>query len=239
MHTQVYISAVLCFAASAFAGNLPSFIQPCSKSDPNLNQCIQKAIEVAGSKFAKGIPELGIAPLDPMELGTVDVENPALNLVFTDTVVTGLGDFRVNSFKINTETGKAVFDFTANVTLSANYNMDGQVLILSIKGDGQAKIIITNLNIVIKYDYETKDGHWVVTKYKDNYKMDKAQFKFTNLFGGKNKELADTTLAFINESWEIIMQDVSPKSLKKITKRNVEEIKKFFAAFPAMELMLP
>ncbi|CAG5054612.1 unnamed protein product [Parnassius apollo] len=239
MHAQVYILAVFCLAAGVFPGNLPPFIHPCSKSDPNLNQCVEKAIQVAGPLFADGIPELGIAPLDPMKLGTVDVENPALNLVFTDTVVTGLKDFRVNSYKINTETGKAVFDFTANVTLSAKYNMDGRVLILDIRGNGQADIIITNLNIVIKYDYETKDGHWVVPKYKDNYKMDKAQFRFTNLFGGKNKELAATTLAFINESWEIIMQDISPPSIKNIIKRCVEEAKKLFAAVPAAELMLP
>lgn len=48
-----------------------------------------------------------------------------------------------------------------------------------------------NLNIVIKYDYETKDGHWIVKDYKDNYKMDRAQFKFSNLFGG-NKQLGES-----------------------------------------------
>lgn len=41
---------------------------------------------------------------------------------------------------------------------------------------------------MIKYDFDTRDGHWVITNYKDNYKMDRAQFKFSNLFGG-NKEL--------------------------------------------------
>lgn len=45
-----------------------------------------------------------------------------------------------------------------------------------------------NLNIVVQYDYTTVDGFWVMTGYKDSYKMDRAQFKFTNLFNG-NKEL--------------------------------------------------
>lgn len=75
------------------------FIKACSASDPNLNQCIEKVIEIAAPKFAEGIPELGIAPLDPVQLGTVDVKSNALKLVFTDTVVTGLRGARVNSFK--------------------------------------------------------------------------------------------------------------------------------------------
>ncbi|XP_068633962.1 circadian clock-controlled protein daywake-like [Battus philenor] len=237
MRATVYMMAALTLLAGISAGTLPSFIKPCSISDPKLNECVTKSIEAAGPKFAEGIPELGIAPLDPVMLGTVVVDNPALKLTFTDTVVTGLGGFKVNSFKINPEKGKQVLDFTANVTLKANYDMDGQVLILPIRGNGQAKIKITNLNIVIKYDYETKDGHWVVPNYKDSYKMDRAQFKFTNLFGG-NKELADTTIKFINESWDIIMQEIAPPAMKEIIARCVKEVQKLFAVVPSTELLL-
>ncbi|KPJ16054.1 Circadian clock-controlled protein [Papilio machaon] len=219
-------------------GNRAPFIKPCSISDPNLNQCIEKSIELAGPKFADGIPELGIAPLDPVQLGTVVVDNPALKLTFSDTVVTGLRDFKVNSYKMNTDKGKAVLDFTANVTLKANYVMDGQVLILPIRGDGQAKIKITNLNIVIKYDYATTDGHWVVSGYKDSYKMDRAQFKFTNLFGG-NKELANTIGNVINANWEPVIRDIAPVAFQNIIAACVNEAKKLFAAVPANQLLLP
>ncbi|KAJ8716877.1 hypothetical protein PYW07_003504 [Mythimna separata] len=197
---KVHLCVVLCLAAGAFAGTLPSFITPCSRSDPQLNACIEKVITAAGSKFTEGIPELGIKPLDPVELGTVFVDNPALKLTFTDTVVTGLKGFRVNSYKINPDKGKATLDFTANVTLKAHYDMDGQVLILPIRGNGQSRIKITNLNIVVKYDFVEKDGHWVVPSYKDHYKMDRAQFKFTNLFNG-NKELAQTTERSSRSAW--------------------------------------
>lgn len=46
-------------------------------------------------------------------------------------------------FRLNPEKGKATLDFTANVTLKAHYDMDGQVLILPIRGNGQAKIKIS------------------------------------------------------------------------------------------------
>ncbi|XP_049872594.1 circadian clock-controlled protein daywake-like isoform X2 [Pectinophora gossypiella] len=238
MRASFCLLVAACCVARSFAGTLPSFIQPCKASDPKLNQCIEKVVEAAGPQFADGIPALGIAPLDPVQLGTVNVESNALNLVFTDTVVTGLRGFRINAFRINTEKGKASIDFTANVTLKAHYDMDGQVLILPIRGNGAAKIKITNLNIVIKYDYETKDGHWVVTSYRDSYKMDRAQFKFGNLFNG-NKELASTIHTVINDNWEPVIRDIAPVAFEQIIKRCVDEAKKLFAAIPADQLLLP
>ncbi|KAI8422078.1 hypothetical protein MSG28_009968 [Choristoneura fumiferana] len=235
---RVLLVVAVCCLASTKAQTLPSFIHPCSASDPELNKCIQKAVAEAGPSFADGIPALGIATLDPVQLGTVLVNNPSLKITFTDTVVTGLRGFKVNSFKMSPEAGKATFDFTANVTLKAQYDMNGQVLILPIRGNGQAKIKITNLNILIKYDYETREGHWLVTGYKDSYKMDRAQFKFTNLFGG-NKQLAETTNRFTNENWSIIMQEIAPPAITEIIRKCIDEVKKLFATIPAEQLLRP
>ncbi|XP_022121608.2 circadian clock-controlled protein daywake isoform X2 [Pieris rapae] len=238
MFRLLCLAVAFCCTLDARAATLPSFLRACSASDPNLSQCVEKVIAVGGGKFAKGIPELGIASLDPVHLGRVVVDNPALKLTFDDTVVTGLGDFVVNSFKIDTEKGKATLDFTANVTLKAHYDMDGQVLILPIRGNGDAKIKITNLNIVIKYDYKTVDGYWTVTGYKDSYNMDRAHFKFTNLFNG-NKELASTINRVINDNWEPVIRDIAPVAFQTIISACVNEAKKLFAAVPADRLLLP
>lgn len=45
--------------------------------------------------------------------------------------------------RINGARNKATLDFTANVTLKADYDIDGQVLILPIRGNGPAKIKIS------------------------------------------------------------------------------------------------
>ncbi|KAL0830872.1 hypothetical protein ABMA28_002977 [Loxostege sticticalis] len=238
MRVLLSLTAVALCVAGASAGALPAFLKACSASDAKLDQCIEKVIEVGGPKFTDGIPALGIAPLDPLQLGTVIVNNPALKLTFQDTVVTGLKGFRLNSYKMNGAKNKATIDFTANVTLKANYDIDGQVLILPIRGNGPAKIKITNLNIVIKYDFDTRDGHWVITNYKDNYKMDRAQFKFSNLFGG-NKELGDTVLNVINENWEPVIRELAPTAFDQIIRSCVQECSKLFEAVPANELLLP
>ncbi|CAB3255081.1 unnamed protein product [Arctia plantaginis] len=229
---------VLSCVIGAYAGSLPSFFTPCSKSDPQLSECVQKVISVSGAKFTEGIPELGIAKLDPVQIGTVVVNNPSLQITFTDTIVTGLKDFRVNNYKINLEKGKATLDFTANVTLNAEYEMNGKLLILSIKGKGQAKIKITNLNIVVKYDFNESNDHWIITGYKDHFKMDRAYFKFNNLFNG-NKQLAQTTEKFTNENWELIMNEIAPPAIKQIITKCVEVVNSIFKSAPLTELLLP
>lgn len=236
MNVQLSFLAVAFLVAGARAGALPSYFTACSGSQDDLDQCIEKVITAGGPHFADGIPALGVAPLDPLQLGKIVVNNPALKLTFTDTIVTGLRGFRLNSYKMNAAHNKATIDFTANVTLKAQYEMDGRLLILPIRGNGPAKIKITNLNIVIKYDFDTKDGHWMVTDYTDNYKMDRAQFKFSNLFGG-NKELAETTHRFTNENWEIIMQEIAPPAIKGIIRSCIEVVNKFFGGVPATELL--
>lgn len=84
---------------NGFILSTASFIKACSSSDEHLDKCIEKVVQAGGPKFAEGIPELGIAPLDPLQLGTIVVNNPALKLTFKDTVVTGLKGFRLNSYK--------------------------------------------------------------------------------------------------------------------------------------------
>lgn len=237
MRAEFYLFAVaLCFVGAS-AGTLPSFIKACSSSDENLNSCIEDVIRSVGPRFTEGMPELGVMPLDPLELGTIVVDNPSLKLTFEDTIVTGLKGFKLNSYKTNAARNSAKLDFTANATLKANYDIDGQLLILPIRGNGPAKIKITNLNIVIKYDFDTRDGHWVVTNYKESYKMDRAYFKFNNLFNG-NKALAETTHRFTNENWEIIIGEIAPPAIKSIIRSCVEVVNKFFGSVPAADLLL-
>ncbi|KAL4709542.1 hypothetical protein ACJJTC_007273 [Scirpophaga incertulas] len=232
---HLFLAMAACVAAAS-AGTLPPYFTPCSASDPDLDQCIEKVISSGGPQFTDGIPALDIAPLDPMSLGRLVINNPALKLTFTDTVVTGLKGFRLNSYRMHADRNKATIDVTANVTVKAHYVIDGKILILPIRGSGPAKIKITNLNIVIKYDFDTRDGHWVVTNYKDSYKMDHAYFKFNNLFNG-NKELGDTLHKVMNDNWEPVIRDIAPVAFQEIIKVCVDECKKLFAAVPTAELL--
>ncbi|XP_048485310.1 circadian clock-controlled protein daywake-like isoform X2 [Plutella xylostella] len=238
MRVQLCVLAVMCGVAGISASAMPPFFTACSASDPGLDSCIEGVIRAGGRRFTQGIPELGIATLDPVHLGTVHVDNPALKLTFYDTVVTGLGGFRINAFRMYNSEGRATLDFTSNVTLKADYDMEGQLLILPIRGKGQAKIKITNLNIIVKYQYSTHDGHWRVDSYRDSYKMDRAQFKFTNLFNG-NKQLSDTIHTVINTNWEPVMHDIAPTAFQHIILACVNEVKKLFQAVPAKELLRP
>lgn len=45
-----------------------SYIKPCKKSDPNIDQCITNTIEGLRGKLKEGIPELDVPAIEPLTL---------------------------------------------------------------------------------------------------------------------------------------------------------------------------
>ncbi|CAH0399972.1 unnamed protein product [Chilo suppressalis] len=258
---NVHLLFVALFAVGANAGSLPPYFSACSASDPHLNQCIERVISAGGAQFADGLPALGVAPLDPLKLGKVVVDNPALKLVFTDTVVTGLKGFKLNSYKMNAARNKATIDFVANVTLKAHYVMDGQVLILPIRGDGPAKIKINGtrlLQIQQPLQWKQAAGGDDPQVHEPELGADNAgdraarhQGHHPELRGRRQRLLRqsagrgatpvndETIHRVINENWEPVIRDIAPVAFEHIIRACVDECNKLFAAVPAAELLRP
>ncbi|XP_077290331.1 uncharacterized protein LOC143914114 [Arctopsyche grandis] len=230
--------------AEDFQTFIPNFIPPCSKSDPNLNECLVATINKVLNQFSHGISDLNVPKLDPVKLNRVSIEIPGLSVIFDNSTLTGLGDGRVSDYKLNFEKGTLKMDYLGNVTMKGHYKINGRVLILPIVGDGDYTNTITNLRLIMKYSIKTvkqdDDGkdHWNLELVKRSYKVDKAQFDFKNLFGG-NKVLADTTLLFLNQNWEIIMKEVSPPAIDQIVQICLDAVNKFYAKVPINDLFSP
>lgn len=63
------------------------FITPCKAAD---SKCIKNNIAVSVPIFVKGIPELGVQPLDPLTLKKVDASKSGLKFFITNAVVEGM-----------------------------------------------------------------------------------------------------------------------------------------------------
>ena len=53
----------------------------CSKSDPEFSKCVLSGFENTRPYFVKGIPELGVPPIDPFELPLMTVNRANDDLV--------------------------------------------------------------------------------------------------------------------------------------------------------------
>lgn len=92
-----------------------SFIQKCSRKDPQLNTCLKNSFNGLKPYLISGIPEIGLAPLEPLKIDLLGLENNAGNIrikgLFTNVVNTGASNFTVKEVRsdFNVKTNNQVF----------------------------------------------------------------------------------------------------------------------------------
>jgi len=104
--------------------------------------------------------------------------------------------------------------FTDRLDFIGNYTMNGQILVLPIRGEGFANVsmheMITRHELSGHY-YTAPDGHKYVnlTDYKIKFKPKWVTFRFDNLFNG-DKLLGTTMNKFMNDNWNIVFDGLIP-----------------------------
>ncbi|CAH2092114.1 unnamed protein product [Euphydryas editha] len=209
----------------------------CDLKDRDFKKCLREQMVQSIPQFTKGIPKLGVASIDPVDLDDISIDGNGLILKFTNAQMHGLSKTKLTDLdvEIGERNEKFNMGIIADFSLTAKYNADGNILILPIKGNGDALINCKNVEVAITSNISHVNGdrgeHFklIVPNYK--YKIQSTTFNLTNLFNG-NKQLADTTLQFANQNWEQLMDDLAPPVIKQIVKTIVKYINKFFSKIP-------
>lgn len=104
--------------------------------------------------------------------------------------------------------------FTNRLDFVGQYTMNGQILILPIRGEGFANVsmheMITRHEIIGDY-FTGPDGHKYVnlTDYKIKFKPKWVTFRFDNLFNG-DELLGSTMNKFMNDNWQDVFDGIIP-----------------------------
>ncbi|XP_060843533.1 protein takeout-like [Rhopalosiphum padi] len=200
--------------------SFPSYFKPCKRDDPNINECLMKLMENIRPYISKGIPEMHILPLDPMMIPSVTLnQNSAgsVNFValFTDLKGYGGKNFQIHKIKASIKNQSLEIDLNLPLfRIESRYEVNGQILVLPIKGNGKFVGNFTNAHAKIKFElkFVEKKNHKnfiEIKKNKISLELGGAKLHFSNLFNG-NKELGDQTNRFINENWTDLMQETRP-----------------------------
>ncbi|CAG4930307.1 unnamed protein product [Colias eurytheme] len=229
---------IVIFCDNTLAKIAPDYIKPC----PGLkSECLQKNIQETIPSFVKGIAAIGINSSDPMHQDKIELELPGgLKINFRDGVMTGLKKCVVESASyVDLE---AKLSLRCNLTIKGKYTAKGRVLIVTINGDGDAKVKTPNIHFDSKLIFEdvTRNGvvYRVVKDYKVKYEFgDRVSFVFTNLFKG-NKELSEAVLAFLNENWKQVVEEFGKPVVDTIIRLTFDNIKQFFERIPKDELIV-
>lgn len=76
-----------------------SYITPCDLNRTDYSVCIKEMITIALPKFTKGIPELGVPSIDPVDLDDINIDGAGLKLTFSNAQMHGLGNSKLSQLK--------------------------------------------------------------------------------------------------------------------------------------------
>lgn len=120
-------------------------------------------VEVANNitqKYARGIPDLGLKPCDPLAIEKVDIHQDGnsavkVDLKFRNANFLGLSKakfYKVSGFQKDPEGNKLDIRFKIPLaTLTGPYSIKGELFVLVLAGNGTATLKWENLDFHLKF----------------------------------------------------------------------------------------
>ncbi|KAK6633518.1 hypothetical protein RUM43_001098 [Polyplax serrata] len=221
--------AVLCIAFGlnvAQSTSLPSYIQICRLSDPNLEGCVLNSIEKIKPYLKKGIPELAIPPAEPLfipELGVPGGPDNGVVAVGRNIKVYGASDFTVEKLKLDfSNPSRPTIHFAFNLPhlkFDGDYEVNTRILVLPIKGKGPIKFDAFNTKadaILYGHTYKKGNNNYVRFNRMDlSLHMQDYSVHLGNLFNG-DKLLEQATNQALNENKDEFKKALNPTVTKSI-----------------------
>ncbi|XP_063224809.1 circadian clock-controlled protein daywake-like [Bacillus rossius redtenbacheri] len=214
----VLLAATVAPLAARVGMPLLSYIKPCWRYDPQLNDCARRHGNEAIPHLAKGDPKYHIPVLDPLLVKEVKVEQGSgpirINLKAIDMLIEGLKDTTIKDMRVDFANKSIVVKIAVpRMKLTSRYTIDGQVLVLPIRGDGDMTINLDEFSSTTNHEIQwvDKQGARFMRLLTPNidYHIKSGNIHFTNLFNG-DKALGDNMNAFLNENWSDVVGELGP-----------------------------
>ncbi|XP_036144201.1 uncharacterized protein LOC105839958 isoform X1 [Monomorium pharaonis] len=197
------------FVTAYAADEIPSFIHPCGRKDPNYSQCFVDNVNSVTKKICTfGLPEFNLPPQEPIIIDKVviyDTDN--LKLSLKDVNVRGFCNLTVTSHYASPDRRHLEFNFTLkNLTTDSVYNFDIRLLV-SLANEGLIHVTSDDVDGKVTMDLKEviKNGKKQIYASKVNtiFKINKFNYEF---------DISEKNLAQLHEA------------LSKIIKENENEI---------------
>ncbi|XP_071455745.1 protein takeout-like [Hetaerina americana] len=197
---------------------LPDYIKVCKKSDPKSNQCILNSIQELRPKLLKGIPELNVPSLEPLNIPEIKFSSgpqaAKFDATLSNIVVRGPGSFIIRELRADLKNN--VFDFNLllpQLFFEGDYKLDVKILLLPIRGAGKIHGNFTEYTAEVHMPGNKikRDGeeYLELEKMQMKIKVGKTQIRLSNLFDG-DPILGEATNRILNENSKIFIEEISP-----------------------------
>ncbi|XP_018321084.1 circadian clock-controlled protein-like [Agrilus planipennis] len=137
---------LISFETSTSSAKLPSYFRIC-RHDPNIAGCIENFLITLKPKLKEGIPELHVPPMEPLDLGEINLQTTDNHgmLNFTNLKVWGCSDYTIKNVMV--DLSRHIFKYNLKLPrlyFEGNYDMDMRLLAFELKDSGFMKGNLSN-----------------------------------------------------------------------------------------------
>ncbi|RZF37247.1 hypothetical protein LSTR_LSTR006573 [Laodelphax striatellus] len=217
INTVIFVNLCCFLGVFVSSKKIPDYVPVCKKSNPQFEKCILDAIEVVRPHLSKGIAKMKIPPSEPLVIPMLevvrDLESLRVNAKLKDLKVYGVTSFVVKKLKVDLAK-LAVYLMIPNMYVTAEYDVDGRLLVVPLRGKGLFKGNFTNSEADIKGTAKTitnkKGTEFLQIKdIKAKIRVGDSAIKFNNQ-DRENAAITETAANFINQNKKEVLRIISP-----------------------------
>ncbi|XP_018321087.1 uncharacterized protein LOC108734157 [Agrilus planipennis] len=128
-----------------------SYFRIC-RHDPNIAGCIENFLITLKPKLKEGIPELHVPPMEPLDLGEINLQTTDNHgmLNFTNLKVWGCSDYTIKNVMV--DLSRHIFKYNLKLPrlyFEGNYDMDMRLLAFELKDSGFMKGNLSKFTIIL------------------------------------------------------------------------------------------
>ncbi|KAJ3650909.1 hypothetical protein Zmor_016984 [Zophobas morio] len=193
---------------------IPSNFHKCNRKSPDFKTCLLESARKGVRELVRPYPELTIPSLEPFELTEATIggtEGPVnIQQKFKKCKFYGLPKLQLDEFEVNFEEkwGKLSGVFP-EIQMLCDYEMKGQVLVVTVDGKGNSTIILKNVKArdVLSFDEMKKKGKTYLRFKTSALKIDPELVVF-NFESHVDKAFTNSLNPVLNDNWKEIFDDV-------------------------------
>ncbi|KAK9888501.1 hypothetical protein WA026_000751 [Henosepilachna vigintioctopunctata] len=223
------------------------FILPCQISDPDIDECIIKGLNHLRPYLKKGIEEIQLPSMEPLEIGELVIDNSQglfiLKATFFNVVVNGPTEYSIKSLKSDVSTLTADIRIgIPKLDIRGSYNMKGNILRIPVTSHGTFSCIFYDIDVVAKVraGVLTNDKgikFLQIAELTIDFRLKKSEFEIQDLLLQKTA-IGANLVQLLNRFSEEIMEATRPTTSSVLAHHFKEILNPVLLHLP-LKLFLP
>ncbi|XP_004923014.1 protein takeout [Bombyx mori] len=218
----------------------PEYILPCTRSDPQLDNCIKNSFNHLRPYLAKGLPDLELPPVEPLFIDRLVMENSAgpvrVTAAFSNITVIGPSNYTVT--KIRSDLKKLRIDLglvLPRIEITGRYEVSGQVLLFPVRSRGDfwaAFIDVAAIAKIFGKEVERDNVRYMTAdRLLVDFKLRNSRFKVKDTVN-HGSVIGEAMNQFLNNNAAEIIEEMRPAASASIAKHFQSFINGAFTKIP-------